>query len=153
MTFIQKFRELFQVKKDNSSLMSFISVKILFAKCRYNMIQKLALLKLRKVGLNRPIQGLSMRGRVQICRFIGYESLMMSRILPENFSRLTFRALALRQADDTRDLNLKIFDGGHLHYKLRRYTKLSCNTRHRCRCILFILQDKLGLTVVWHSNS
>ena len=41
-----------------------------------------------------------MRGSVEICRFIGYESLMMSRILPENFCWLAFRALALRQADE-----------------------------------------------------
>ena len=40
-----------------------------------------------------------MRGRVQICRFIGYESLMMSQIA-RKFLRLTFRALALRQADE-----------------------------------------------------
>ena len=37
MTFIQKFRELFQVKKDNSSLMSFISVKILFATIQHDL--------------------------------------------------------------------------------------------------------------------
>ena len=78
MTFIQKVSEFCAVSSEKGQFFYFLN--FLHFSCKMWILHDMEVSssKTQKNELSGIIQGSLKRGRVQICRFIGYESLMMS---------------------------------------------------------------------------